>query len=86
MRRKLARRSRGFRLLLLSCGAGLACSLGGCAFLGGVAVGAAGTGTAYEVQHKQALDRLDQDFADGRISREEYLERKREIEDSSAVY
>jgi hypothetical protein len=87
MRDTARRRRRGRRLLLAACCAAL---VGpgpiGCAFLGGVAVGAAGTGTAYEVKNKQALDRLDQDFADGRISREEYLRRKREIEEGSAVY
>lgn len=40
----------GFRALAL-----LALVLCGCQFLGGAAVGAAGTGAAYEYQHKQAL-------------------------------
>ena len=79
--------SKGRRLLRAAGAGALACaSLGGCAFLGGAAVGAAGTGTAYEVQNKQALDELDDEFGEGRISREEYLRRKREIEERSAVY
>jgi hypothetical protein len=61
-------------------------ALGGCQFLGGAAVGAAGTGTAYEIQNKQALEQLEDQFREGRIDRDEYLRRKAEIEDRSAVY
>ena len=60
--------------------------LGGCAFLGGAAVGAAGAGTAYEVKNKEKLDELDEEYAEGRISRDEYLRRKREIDEGSVVY
>jgi uncharacterized membrane protein len=87
MRRNLESSSRGQRLLLAASAAALAfASLGGCAFLGGAAVGAAGTGTAYEVQNRKALDDLDEEFSEGRIGRDEYLRRKREIEKRSAVY
>jgi hypothetical protein len=87
MRPKLGALSRGRRLLLAASAAALAgASLGACAFLGGAAVGAAGTSTAYEVQNKKALEDLDEAFGEGRISREEYLRRKHEIEKRSAVY
>ena len=75
------------RWLLTASTAALACtSLGGCAFLGGAALGAAGTSTAYEVHNHKALEELDEDFEQGRISRDEYLRRKREIEKGSAIY
>lgn len=86
MRGRIARGVR-CRWLLTAGAAALACtSLGGCAFFGGAAVGAAGTGTAYEVQNRKALDELDDDFEEGRIDRDEYLRRKREIEKRSAIY
>ena len=49
--------------------------LGGCAAAG-----------AYEYQNKEELERLEADFERGEISREEYLQRKRSIEEGSAVY
>lgn len=55
-------------------------------FLGGAAVGAGGASAAYEYQNKQALEDLEEDFEHGRIDREEYLARKREIEKRSVVY
>ncbi|HKJ24970.1 MAG TPA: hypothetical protein VKB65_09130 [Myxococcota bacterium] len=55
-------------------------------FLGGAAVGAGGAGAAYEYQNHEALEELEDDFRDGRISREEYLDRKHEIERRSAIY
>jgi hypothetical protein len=84
---KIGSWSRGRRLLLGASAGALACtSLGGCAFLGGAAVGDAGTSTAYEVQNHEALEDLDEEFGEGRIGRDEYLRRKREIEDGSVVY
>jgi len=77
------RRRIALQILCLALGAA---SLAGCEFLGGAAVGAAGTGAAYEYEHKQALDRLDRQFDQGEISREEYLARKKEIERGSLVY
>jgi len=74
------------RLIAASAAALASIGLGGCAFLGGAAVGAAGTSTAYEVQNRKALDDLDKDFSEGRIDREQYLRRKREIEKHSVVY
>jgi len=55
------------------------------AFWGGAAVGAVGTGVGYERQNRKAMDRLDRQFERGEISREEYLERKRELEKGSVV-
>lgn len=60
-----------------------ACS--GDALVGGTAVGVA-AGGAYEYSNKQALEKLEDDYADGRISEEEYERRRREIEDRSLVY
>jgi len=54
--------------------------------IGGVAVGAGATGAAYEYQNKRALETLENDWKVGRISKEEYLRRKKEIEKRSLVY
>ena len=70
-------------LLALTVAPALACDS---RFLGGAAVGAGGTGAAYEYQNKKALEDLEEDFERGRIGREEYLERKREIEKRSVIY
>jgi hypothetical protein len=59
---------------------------GGCAFLGGAAVGAAGTGAAYEYSSKRQLDRLEEDYKAGRITREEYLSRRKQIDEGSILY
>ena len=63
-------------------------TLSGCSksFWGGAAVGAAGAGAAYEYNKKQQMDRLGEDYEQGRIDREEYLDRKREIEEGSIIY
>lgn len=62
--------------------------LAGCdrRFVGGAVAGTEGTGTAYEQQNREALKRLDEDRAAGRISQEEYDRRKAEIEKHSVVY
>lgn len=54
-----------------------------CILLGGAAVGAGATGAAYEARSRHELD---SDFSAGRIDREEYLARKREIEKRSVLY
>lgn len=56
--------------------------VGGCA----LGAGAAGAGAAYEYQTKQQLEELEKQFQAGEISREEYLERKKAIEEGSVVY
>jgi hypothetical protein len=55
-------------------------------FWGGAATGALGAGAAYEYQSKRQMDRLEDDFKAGRISREEYEDRKRQIERGSILY
>jgi hypothetical protein len=56
------------------------------AFWGGAAAGVLGTGAGYEVQSKRQMDRLDDDLRSGRISREEYRDRKEQIERGSIIY
>ena len=58
----------------------------GCEFLGGAAVGGLATGAGYEINANRQMDRLEDDFRRGRISREEYQDRKRQIERGSVVY
>ncbi|OHB76580.1 MAG: hypothetical protein A2Z25_15975 [Planctomycetes bacterium RBG_16_55_9] len=58
----------------------------GCAFLGGAAVGAAGTGAAYEYTSKKQLDRLEADYKAGKITKEEYLSRRKQIDEGSIIY
>jgi hypothetical protein len=55
-------------------------------FFGGAAVGAGGAGAAYEYQNKKALADLEKDFEEGRIDQEEYLRRKKEIQERSLIY
>ncbi len=45
----------------------------------------AGAATAYEYQHKEAPGELEEDFKEGRFSREECLERKEAIRERSLV-
>jgi len=58
----------------------------GCAFLGGAALGAAGTSAAYEVNAHNQMEKLDSDLRNERISRREYETRKRQIEKGSILY
>lgn len=57
-----------------------------CAFIGGAATGAVAAGAGYEIQAKRQMDRLDEDFKSKRISREEYEDRKKQIEKGSIIY
>jgi hypothetical protein len=61
----------------------IGCSRGA---IGGAAVGAGAAGAAYEYQNKMALENLEDDWKAGRISKDEYLRRKKEIEKRSLVY
>ena len=61
-------------------------SLPGCAFLGGAATGAVATGAGYEYNAKRQMDKLESDYKSGRISREEYLDRKKQIQSGSIIY
>jgi len=58
----------------------------GCQFLGGAATGALATGAGYEYQAHRQMERLEDDLRSGRISREEYRDRKQQIERGSLVY
>lgn len=60
--------------------------LSGCAFLGGMAVGALGTGAAYEINANSELNKLEEDYQRGRISRRVYEERKKQIQSGSVIY
>ena len=58
----------------------------GCEFVAGAGTGALATGAGYEYQAKQQLDKLDEEYKNERISREEYLKRKGQIESGSIIY
>jgi ribulose kinase len=64
----------------------LALAQSSCALIGGAATGAVATTAAYEIQAKRQMDRVEEDFKKRRISREEYEDRKRQIEKGSIVY
>jgi osmotically-inducible protein OsmY len=64
----------------------LAMTQSSCAFFGGAATGAVATGAAYEIQAKRQMDRLEDDFKNRRISREEYEDRKQQIQKGSIIY
>ena len=53
---------------------------------GNVAVGAGAAGAAYEYSNKRSVDKLDEEVKAGKISREEYERRRKDIEDKSVVY
>ena len=73
---------RHFRGLMLL----LALGQTGCAFMGGAATGALGTSAAYEINAKRQMDKLEDDYKNERISRQEYLKRKSQIEKGSIIY
>ena len=58
----------------------------GCEFLGGAAVGSLATSAGYEINAKQQMDRLNDDYRNERISRSEYEARKSQIEHGSIIY
>ena len=59
---------------------------GGCAFLGGAALGTLGTGAAYEYNAHEQLEKLEADYKAERITRREYEARKQQIEAGSIIY
>jgi len=71
--------------LTLTLACGLIAALSGCEFLGGAAVGAGAASAGYEIRSERALDELEEDYREGRIDRDEYLKRKREIERGSIL-
>jgi len=58
----------------------------GCEFIGGAAVGALGTGAAYEYNAHSQMNKLEADYKAERISRKEYDTRKAQIEKGSILY
>ena len=58
----------------------------GCEFIGGAAVGAGATGAGYEYQAHRQMQQLEEDYKNRKISREEYDERKKQIEKGSLIY
>lgn len=58
----------------------------GCQFLAGAATGAVATGAGYEIQAKRQMDKLNDDYKEERISRQEYEARKQQIERGSVIY
>lgn len=64
----------------------MALGQGGCAFLGGAAVGALGTSAGYEINSKSKMDQLEADYRNERISRREYEARKSQLEKGSIIY
>jgi hypothetical protein len=72
--------------LMLVCLLVMALGQSGCAFLGGAALGAAGTGAAYEYNAHSQMNKLEDDYKHERISRKEYESRKAQIEKGSILY
>jgi hypothetical protein len=55
-------------------------------FWGGAAAGALDTGAGYEYNSHRQMDKLEDDYRSGHIGREEYENRKRQIEKGSIIY
>lgn len=51
-----------------------------------MATGAAAGAAGYEYSNKRAMDKLEQQYKSGEITKEEYQKRKKEIEQRSLVY
>ena len=58
----------------------------GCEFIGGAAVGAGAAGAGYEYNAYRQMQQLEEDYKNEKISREEYENRKQQIEAGSIVY
>lgn len=70
------------KVVLMSLVGFLLLANGGCssAFWGGAASGVVGTGAGYEYKANKEMDRITQDYKEGRITKEEYESRKDQIE------
>lgn len=55
-------------------------------FWGGAAAGAVGAGAGYELKARQEMKQLEEDYEEGKITREEYEQRKKQIEKGSIAY
>ena len=64
----------------------LAMTQSNCASIGGAATGPVAAGGGYEIHAKRQMDRLEEDFKNKKISRQEYDERKQQIEKGSIIY
>lgn len=66
----------------------LACMLTvGCASkAGNIALGAGAAGAAYEYQNKRQLDQLKKEYEQGKISKQEYDQRRKDIENHSLIF
>lgn len=62
--------------------------LTGCsgAFWGGTAAGTAATGAGYELRAKQQMEKVEQQYRDGKIDQREYEIRKDQIRQNSLAY
>ena len=62
--------------------------LTGCnkSFWGGAATGAVGAGAGYELRARQQAEKLEEDYEAGRISKEQYEERREQLERQSIFY
>lgn len=62
--------------------------LSGCsgAFWGGTASGVGGAGAAYELNARQQLEKIEDDYKNGRIDQREYEIRKDQVRRGSIVY
>ncbi len=63
-----------------------ALALSGCEFIAGTLVGAGAAGGGYEYQAYRQMQQLEEDYKNKRISREEYEDRKKQIEKGSIIY
>ena len=51
-----------------------------------IGLGAGAAGAAYEYSNKKQIEQLDKDLQEGKISKEEYDRRRKEIERRSIIY
>ena len=63
-----------------------ALAVSGCEFVAGTLVGAGAAGGGYEYQAYRQMQQLEEDYKNRRISREEYEDRKKQIEKGSLIY
>ncbi|HLQ25685.1 MAG TPA: SHOCT domain-containing protein [Acidiferrobacterales bacterium] len=53
---------------------------------GNIGLGAGAAGAAYEYSNKRALEKLDKDYQEGKITKEEYDRRRKDIQSHSIIY
>ena len=72
--------------LMLLCVLIVGLAQSGCEFIAGTLVGAGAAGGGYEYQAYRQMQQLEEDYKNKRISREEYDDRKKQIEKGSIIY